>query len=132
MASRKQIVEVPGVFDSRPLGYAQCVTIGDLVFVAGQGGMDEQMQLVSAEFAPQAQQALLNVRRALEAAGARPEDITSVTLYLTDMGNLRSFAPIAREVLGEVWATSTAVAISSLALPGMLIEITVTAVRPEG
>ncbi|HET8630505.1 MAG TPA: RidA family protein [Thermomicrobiales bacterium] len=131
MAAEKQIVDVPGLFDARALGYVQCVVAGDLVFVAGQGGLDERARLVSPEFVPQARQALANVRRALEAAGATPADITALTVYLTDMGDLRTFGALKREMLGETaLATSTTVAVSALALPGMLVEVTATAVRP--
>jgi 2-iminobutanoate/2-iminopropanoate deaminase len=129
MPTHKQIVDVPGLFDARPLGYVQCITVGDLVFVAGQGGLDERVQLVSPEFGPQARHALLNVRRALEAAGASPADVTAVTIYLTDMANLRAYGAIKAEVLPEMQATSTAVEVAKLALPGMVVEVTVTAVR---
>lgn len=129
MATHKQIIDVPGLFDSRPWGFVQCLTVGDHVFVAGQGGLDERTQVVSPEFAPQARQALLNVRRALEAAGAGPADIAAVAVYLTDMGDLQTFGAIMQEVLGETQATSTAVEVTKLALPGMVIEVTVTAVR---
>src|SRR5579875_1290 len=125
----KQIIDVQGLFDARPLGYVQCVTVGNLVFVAGQAGLDEHVQLVSPEFEPQARQTLHNIRRALEAAGARVEDVTAITVYLTDMSNLRAFGAIKREVLGDVQATSTAVEVSALALPGMLVEATVMAVK---
>ena len=54
MADSTTIVPVPDLFDARLLGYVQCVTAGDMVFVAGQGGLDERLQLVSPEFAPQA------------------------------------------------------------------------------
>ncbi|MFI5273004.1 MAG: RidA family protein [Ktedonobacterales bacterium] len=129
MAEQKQIVDVPGLFDARPRGYVQCITAGNLVFVAGQVGWDERQQIVSPEFAAQARQALHNVRRALEAAGAHSADVTALTIYLTDIGNLREFAAAKQEVLGEVLATSTAVEVSALALPGLLIEVTVMAVR---
>jgi len=130
MAVEKQIIDVPGLFDARALGYAQCVAAGDLVFVAGQGGdVDGQLRLVSTEFAAQARQALANVRRALEAAGASPADVTAVTVYLTDMAHLREYGAIKAEALPEMLATSTAVEVRQLALPGMLVEVTVTAVR---
>lgn len=129
MTSKKQIIEVPGLFDSRPLGFVQCVTVGGMIFVAGQTGLDEHGQMAS-EFAGQLRQALLNVRRALEAAKARPEDVTAITVYLTDMGNLPAFRTIKQEVLGEINATSTAVGVSALAVPGMLVEVTVMAVQP--
>lgn len=131
MATEKQILDVPGLFDARPLGFVQCVTAGNLVFVAGQTGLDESAHIVSPNFDPQARRALLNVRHALEAANARPEDVTAMTVYLTDMNNLRTFSALKREMWGEVLATSTAVEVSALALPGLLIEITVTAVRAE-
>ncbi len=129
MTAEKQIVDVPGLFDSRPLGFDQCITVGDLVFVAGQGGLDERVQLVSADFDAQTRQALRNVRMALEAAGASPADVTAITVYLTDIANLRAFGAIKAEVMPEMRATSTAVEVTKLALPGMLIEVTATAVR---
>ncbi len=131
MTAEKQIIDVPSPFDSRPRGYVQCVTAGDLVFVAGQNGVDEHVQLVSPDFAPQARQALMNVRRALEAAGATPADVTAITVYLTDMADLRAFGAIKQEVMGEMEATSTAVEVSKLALPDMLVEVTVMAVRTK-
>jgi enamine deaminase RidA (YjgF/YER057c/UK114 family) len=132
MKDSKQIVAVPELFDSRPLGYVQCVVAGATVFVAGQGGLNERLQLVSPDFAPQARQALQNVLHALRAAEVGPEAITEMTVYLTDMGNLRAFSAIKRDVLGETLATSTAVQVAALALPGMLVEVTVTAVRSDG
>ena len=125
----RQIVEVPGLFDARPLGFVQCVTVGPLIFIAGQGGLNERFEIVSPDFEPQARHALDNVRRALEAAGATPADVAAVTVYLTDMANLRTFGAVRAEVLGEMQATSTAVAVSALAQPGMLVEVTVMAVR---
>jgi enamine deaminase RidA (YjgF/YER057c/UK114 family) len=127
--AQKQIIDVPGLFDSRRFGYEQCIVVGDVIYVAGQGGVDEQAQLVSSEFEAQARQALLNVRLALEAAGANPADIIAATVYLTDITNLRTYSAVKAEVLPEMQATGTAVEVSKLALPGMLFEVTVTAVR---
>ncbi len=132
MSTQKRTVDVPGLFDSRPLGYAQCIRVGDLVFVAGQGGLDAQFQVVSPEFAPQARQALRNVRLALEAAGAHPGDVTTLTAYFTDINNLQAYLAIEAEELGGMQATSTAVEVAKLALPEMTVEVTVTAVRSGG
>lgn len=130
--NRKQIVPTPGLYDSRPRGYIQCITAGDLIFVAGQVGVDAQGQVVSSEFAAQAEQALTNVRIALEAAGASPADVTAITLYLTDMSNLPQLGPIRQRVLPGLEATSTALEISRLARPELLVEVTVMAVRGAG
>jgi enamine deaminase RidA (YjgF/YER057c/UK114 family) len=125
----KQVVETPGLFDSRPRGYVQCITSGELVFVAGQVGVDASGQVVSPEFAAQARQALQNVVAALEAAGVGPADITSLTVYLTDMARLREYSAIKQEVLGDIETTSTAIGVTALALPELQIEVTVMAVR---
>jgi enamine deaminase RidA (YjgF/YER057c/UK114 family) len=130
MMAQKQIIDVPGLFDSRRFGYEQCIVVGDVVYVAGQGGVDEQGQLVSPEFEAQARRALHNVRLALEAAGASPADVTAATVYLTDIANLRTYSAARADVLPEMHTTGTAVEVSRLALPGMLFEVTVTAHRP--
>lgn len=52
MTDDEKIGPTPGLFDARSLGYEQCVVAGDLVFVAGQAGPDERLQLVSPKFAP--------------------------------------------------------------------------------
>jgi enamine deaminase RidA (YjgF/YER057c/UK114 family) len=130
MSGQKKIIDVPGLFDSRKLGYEQCVSVGNLIFVAGQGGdLDEQFRIAAPDFETQARQALANVRRAIEAAGGTPADIVAMTVYYTDIGNLRAFGAIRRELMPELQMTSTSVEVSRLALPGMLVEVTVIAVR---
>jgi 2-iminobutanoate/2-iminopropanoate deaminase len=132
MGADKQAIVVPGLFDARQRGFEQCVVAGNLVFIAGQLGVDERFELVSPEFEAQARQVLKNVRLALDAAGATPASITAMTVYYTDIANVRPFSAIRREVLGAEFAsTSTAIGVTALALPGALIEITVTAVRDQ-
>lgn len=55
-----------------------------------------------------------------------------MTVYLTDIANLRTFGAIRAEVLPELSTTSTAVEVSNLALPGMQVEISAVAVRTSG
>lgn len=126
-----RVVDVPGLFDSRPLGYSQCVVAGDIVHVAGQGGLDASLQIVSPDFEAQARQALMNLRSAVEAAGAAVVDMSAMTVYLTDISTIRLFGALKREVLGDIPATSTTVEVSPLALPGMLVEVSATAVLPS-
>ena len=126
-----RVVDVPGLFDSRPLGYNQCVVAGNMVHVAGQGGLDASLQIVSPDFEAQARQALLNLRSAVEAAGADVADMIAMTVYLTDIGTIRQFGALKREVLGDVPAASTTVEVSALALPGMLVEVSATAALPS-
>ena len=79
----RSVVEVPGW--KRPRGYANgIVATGRMVFVAGQIGWDAEEKLVSDDFAAQFGKALENVRAVLDAAGAKPEHLARVTIYVTD------------------------------------------------
>ena len=120
---------VPGLFDTAAVGYAQVLTAGHLVFIAGQAGLDEHFEVVSAGFADQTRQALRNLGHALHAAGCDYDSVVAVTVYLTDITHLGSYAEIRREIMGEAAPTSTAVEVSALALPGLHIEITAIALR---
>ena len=65
--------------------YSQAVRIGDLVFTAGQPGIDPVTGRVAGEtFEAQARQALENLRAVLEDAGSRMERVVKVTCYIAD------------------------------------------------
>lgn len=125
----KQIVDVPGLADSTQYAYAQCAVAGDFVFVAGQTGVDAQYGIVSPEFEPQARQALENVRLALEAAGARMQDIVTMTVHLADIRDSRKFLELRKEILGDHLAPSAVVGGNDFVLPGLLVEVQAIAVR---
>jgi enamine deaminase RidA (YjgF/YER057c/UK114 family) len=129
-----RIVEVPGW--KRPRGYSNGIMArGELVFVAGQVGWDSQEKIVSEAFVPQFARALENVRAVLEAAGARPEHLVRVTVYVTDKAAyLRETAAVGaewRRVLGRVFPAMTLVQVAGLIEEGALVEIEATAVIPR-
>src|SRR5438034_11244105 len=69
----------------RPLSYTQVIiaTGTRLVFVAGQVADDEHSKLVGlGDLATQARQAFVNVGHALAAAGALPEQVAKITIYV--------------------------------------------------
>jgi enamine deaminase RidA (YjgF/YER057c/UK114 family) len=128
-----RIIEVPGW--KRPRGYSNGIAArGELVFVAGQVGWDAEERMVSDAFVPQLRQALENVRAILEAAGARPEHLVRVTLYVTDKDTYeREAASVGEEwrrVLGRVYPAMTLVEVSRLLEKGALVEVEATAVIP--
>lgn len=123
-------VDVDDLPPSRPWAYAQVVAAGDLVFVAGQAGLDGQGSLVSPDFVPQARRTFENIERALHAVGCGLHDIVAMTVFLTDWRHGADFARIRAEYLGEHLAASAMVAVSQLAHPGMLVEVQCVAVRP--
>jgi enamine deaminase RidA (YjgF/YER057c/UK114 family) len=77
-----------------PLTYTHVIvaTGSRLVFVAGQEPENEQGNLVGpGDLAVQARQVFANVGRALAAAGARPEQVAKITIFV--VGYRRDYLP---------------------------------------
>ena len=118
----------------RPSGYANAVSAtGRVVFVAGQVGWDPlTSHLPDGDLAAEVRQALANVVSALAAAGARPDQITRMTWYLTDRDEyLRLRGPIGeayRQIIGRHFPAMSVVVVKGLLEPGARVEIEATAV----
>jgi reactive intermediate/imine deaminase len=112
-----------------PLGHyshAARLDLGDgsLIFVAGQGPIDAGGNLVGeGDMGRQAEQTFENVRAVLEANGAAMADVAKLTCYLTDMGLLGEMTEVRRRYFSSPAPASTAVEVSALAVPGMLVEV---------
>lgn len=121
---------------ARPIGFSHAAAArGRVVAVAGQIGWDGSSRLVSAEFAPQFEQALANLVVALEAAGARPADVISVRIYVTDK---KKYLAAAKEVgaawrarMGRHFPAMALLQVADLLEDGALVEIEALAVVPE-
>ena len=116
-----------------PESYTQVVTAtgSRLVFVAGQVADDAQGNLVSpGELGAQARQAFANVGRSLAAAGARPEQVTKITIYVVhhQVEYLPDISAARIALFGDHKPADTIVGVETLAEPGYLIEVEATAV----
>jgi enamine deaminase RidA (YjgF/YER057c/UK114 family) len=116
-----------------PQTYTQVVvaTGSRLIFVAGQVAEDAQGTLVGAgDVAVQASRAFGNVGRALAAAGARPEHVARITIFVVgEPGPHLSAIEAGRVALfGDHKPVDTLVGVASLAHPGCLIEVDAIAV----
>ncbi len=122
---------------ARPSGFANAVSAtGRMVFVAGQVGWNPATgTFEKTDFAGQVRQALENVVAALGAAGARPNQITRLTWYLTDrdayLAERRAIGTHYREVIGRHFPAMSVVVVAGLVEPGALVEIEATAVVEE-
>jgi len=102
-----------------------------LVFIAGQVADDSTGRLVGpGDLAVQARQAFSNLGRALAAAGATPDQVARITIYVVDHRPeylpLISAARIA--VFGDHKPPDTLLGVKALAEPGYLIEVAAIAV----
>ena len=67
------------------LPFSEAVQAGELLFLAGQLGMDASGNLVSGGIGPEVQQAMANIRAVLERHGSSLDDIVKVTVMLADI-----------------------------------------------
>ena len=95
--NKKQVV----VTDNAPKAigpYSAGVSTGELVFTAGQLGMDPSSgELVEGGIQAQTRQALTNLKAVLEAAGSSLEYVVKTTVFLSD---IREFG-LMNEVYGQ-------------------------------
>ena len=102
-----------------------------VVFVAGQVAEDADDNLVApGDLAGQARQAFANVGRCLAAAGAQPEQVTKLTIYV--VGHRPEYLDLISEarigVFGDHKPADTIVGVERLAEDGRLIEVEAIAV----
>ncbi|MFE5704949.1 RidA family protein [Rhodococcus koreensis] len=107
--------------------YSQAARVGDIVYTAGQGGFDDDGELVAGGFVDQTRQTLRNIDAALRSHGADLTSVVKMTVHIPDAENYTLFKEIRREFFQAPWPASTAVS-SQLLVPGMLIEIEAVAV----
>ena len=102
-----------------------------LVFVAGQEPEDADGKLVGAgDLAVQARQVFGNLGRALAAAGARPEQVAKITIFVVDYQ--RDRLPVIEEgrvaLFRDHKPPDTLVGVETLSRPEFLIEVEAIAV----
>jgi 2-iminobutanoate/2-iminopropanoate deaminase len=111
--------------------YSQAVRVGDLLFTAGQPGIDPKTGLVAGPtFEDQARQAFENLRALLEDAGSGMERVVRVTCFLTDPG---AFASL-NALFGEYFPVAPPVrSVPVVSLPrGLLFSIDAIAAAGPG
>ncbi len=67
--------------------YSQGIVTGDLVFCAGQLGLDPATGELAAGIEAQAERSLRNLAAVLDAAGCSFADVVKTTIYLADIGD---------------------------------------------
>ncbi|WP_284983612.1 RidA family protein [Arthrobacter sp. efr-133-TYG-118] len=119
----------------KPSGFAHGMLAGNTLFLGGQTALDKAMNIVPGGIVEQFTQAFSNVLTTLREAGGLPEDLVSVTIYLTDvddyMANGREIGRIWREMAGSEYPAMAGIGVTRLWQKEALIEIQGIAVIPE-
>jgi enamine deaminase RidA (YjgF/YER057c/UK114 family) len=132
--SAHRIVNAAGL--AAPTGYAHAVvaTTGTLVFLGGQTALGSDGVIRGATVVEQFDVAAGNVVTALAAAGGRPEDLVSLTIYVTDVaeyrGSLRALGVVYRRHFGRHYPGMALLGVSALFDAAAKVELVATAVLP--
>ena len=126
------IVNQQGLYDPAPNGYSHAVIASGgsrIAYIAGQGGEDRTGKLAP-DFAAQVEQAYANLRTALEAVGAKPNQVTKLTTFVVDhdMSKLGVLTENVKKMFGEALPAQTLVPVPRLAVDGMLFEVEAVAI----
>lgn len=108
----------------RTYSHGVIVEAGRTLYVAGQTPRDVEGNIVcKGDPEGQARQALKNMKKVIEEAGGRLEDVAKTTVFITDLGNRDAIARVRKEFFSGDPPANTLVVISSLADPDFLVEI---------
>lgn len=121
------IVNPKNLYDPTPNGYSTAVIVpggARVAYISGQGGQDSTGGL-SPDFAVQVKQAYANLGAALDALGARPDQVAKLTIFVVDhdMSKLGVLTHNVKEMFGETLPAQTLIPVPKLAIDPMLFEV---------
>ena len=125
---RKLIIVNPKtLYDPTPNAYSTAVIVpagARVAYISGQGGQDGTGAL-SPDFAVQVKQAYVNLRAALDALGARPDQVAKLTVFVVDhdMSKLEVLTRNVKETFGDALPAQTLIPVPKLAIDPMLFEV---------
>ena len=118
-----------------PRGYSHGTLSGNTLYLGGQTALDKDMRIVPGGIVAQFRQAFSNVLVTLSEAGGVPEDLVSITIYLTDIPDYQAhgkeIGEVWRELAGPAYPAMAGIGTTALWQPEAMIEILGVAVIPD-
>ena len=108
--------------------YCRTIKSGPFVFVSGTTSLDAKGKVRGKDAAEQTRITMDKVAAGLKQAGAKLDDLCRLTIYVTDIRDMQAVSTALAKALKRSVVVSTLVAVSALAVPGLLVEIEATAV----
>ena len=113
----------PDVPEPQPGTWSNCLVAGGIAYVAGMTASGGHL---TDEYT-QAKAIFTKIRHLVEAAGGNMADITTVTIFVTDIKEREKVWRARREFFSGNFPASTLVQVAALATPALKVEINATA-----
>ena len=111
------------------VGYSRAVRAGSQVHVSGTTATDAESEVVGeGDPGAQTRQALANVERALDDAGASLSDVVRTRLFVVDIDEWEAVGDAHAEYFGDVRPATSMVEVERLISPELLVEVEAVAV----
>ena len=107
--------------------YARTIKSGPFVFVSGTTSLDSKGRVQGKDAGEQTLITMRKIDAGLKSAGATLKDLMRLTIFVTDIRDMGAVSKALAKALKGSVVSSTLVAVSALAVPGLLIEIESTA-----
>jgi 2-iminobutanoate/2-iminopropanoate deaminase len=108
--------------------YAHAVRSGDLLFLAGEVGLEPDGTIAVGDLETQTRWTIRNMEATLKAAGFELTNVVQTTAYLTDIGTFPTFDAVYRELFGA-HRPARATVRAELVRSEFLVEIQAIAAR---
>ena len=136
MSATREVIIPPGMeILYEKYHYCPGIKVGNTLYISGQVGRDENLQVVE-ETEAQFVQAFENVKKVLTAAGATFDDVVEmITYHVTaneqspvTIPHLPLFIEVKDRYFINQFPTWTGMGVTGLSTPGLIVEIKCTAV----
>ena len=113
-----------------PWPYSHGWKVGNLLFIAGQVALDEELRLIGpGDAEEQTRQVWRNIKAVVEKAGGKLSDVVRVSTYVADIADIAAIMEARREFFPDGdYPVATMVEVAKLGLPGLLLETEAMAV----
>ena len=116
--------------DFKPgMPFSEGYIAGNTLYVAGQQGPDSNGKVTGTDITLQTTNTIAAIKKIVEKAGFSMTDIVSVTVYITDLGDVAKMNEVYKKLMPDPKPARATVQVAGL-IGGAKIEISATAVKP--
>ena len=113
---------------TKGMPFSEGYVAGNTLFVAGQQGPDSQGKVTGTDITLQTTNAIAAIKKVIEKAGFQMTDITSATVYVTDLNDVPKMNEVYKKLMPDPKPARATVQVAGL-IGGAKIEISVIAVK---